>query len=122
MSETIRSILNQQIDKMFSIEDLEYRLFLQDHKKELIDTAETVILSPNEMNQYKFRPWYFLLAKKHPPAAYWILLWLNNLTGPMEFVRLSTIYVPNFSVLEQLYTLYRTLSSELSRASRSLKR
>ena len=122
MADNLRTILTSQIDDMFSVEDLEYRLYIQDHKKDILDKAVIVTLDANAMARYKYRPRFFLYDKGYPHTSDWLFLWLNDLTGPMSFKNLTHVFVPNYSQIEQLYTTYRTLESTMKRATNSLKK
>lgn len=122
MADTLRTLLDMQSDIMFSVEDLEYRLYLQDHKTEIIRQSQLVLIDANQMARYKYRPRFFLYDQGFPPASDWLFLWLNDMTGPMCFKDLKSVYVPNYSHIEQLFSTYRTLSSTMKRAGASLKK
>lgn len=122
MADTLRTLLAAQSDSMFPVEDLEYRLYLQDHKAEIIRQSQLVFIDANQMAKYKYRPRFFLYDKGFPPASDWLFLWLNDMTGPMCFKDLQSVYIPNYSYIEQLFSVYRTLASTMKRAGNSLKR
>lgn len=111
MGKSLRDMIEDSNDPMFPIDDREFVLYLQDHKENILAQCTRQTLTPNEMAKYENRPRYFLYKNRLPPGAYWILCWLNDMSGPAEFKNKSVLLIPNFRQLEDLYMQYRTVST-----------
>lgn len=116
----LTEMVNRRVTEMYDITDHEYRLFLQDKKQELLDSCTKVTLTPDEMALYEYRPRYFLYSKKYPPEGYWILLWLNDMRGTMDFHHTSTILVPNWKLMNGYYESYRTIKAGINRMNKTI--
>lgn len=115
-------MMKPQITEMFNQEDLEYRLYLQDHFKEIIWKGVTVTLSPNAMAEYEYRPKEYLRRMGHPPESDWLILWLNGILDREHFKRLNTLIIPNYSNIEDLYDQYRTLKGKEIATQKKLRK
>lgn len=116
----LREMIERDQDLMFDVTDREYVLFLEDHKQIILDRCEKKPLTPDDMAQYEYRPRYFLYKNKLPPAAAWLLCMLNDMSGPEEFTGRKVILVPDFSQLESLFSVYRTISQKYAKAQKEL--
>ena len=120
MGELLDDMLADPLLGVFDRDDYEFRLFIQDHRQQILNSCTYVTLTPNQQAKYKYRPRYFLYTNEYPAAGDWIFLWINDLTGPMEFINLSQVRVPNWSFLEDLYNLYRNIKSNTDTAKKAL--
>ena len=120
MGTVLNDMLSDPYLDVFNLDDYEFRLFIQDHREQILAKCTTVVLTPNDQAKYKYRPRYYLYTNEYPPAADWVLLWINDFTGPMEFVKISKLKIPNWSMFEDLYELYRTIKSNHSEAKKAL--
>ncbi len=115
----VRMMAKQKSD-MFTQDDFEYRLYLQDYWHALRDSAQVVNMNANDMATYEYRPKEFLVSKGHPVAGDWLLLWLNCIQDREHFKGLKQILIPNWSQIEDLYSQYRTLRSREGTVQKNL--
>lgn len=116
----IRDMLKDTVDPLFNMEDLEFRLYLQDSYHDLINNCTITYLNADDQAEFQYRPRYFLYSKGHPVGGDWVFLWLNGFTGPMDFVNVNKVYIPNWKQLEQMYQRYRTLRTRYKKAKEIL--
>lgn len=116
----LKAMMEAQIDPMFNESDLEYRLYLQDHRPQILASCEKKIITTNEMAVYEYRPKEFLYANNFPVAAWWVVLWINNINGQHHFFKLKEILLPSLSLIEDLYQQYRTLRSQWNNAKKKI--
>lgn len=118
---TLLEMYRANYDEVYDRDDLEYRLYIQDHKPQILQYSSPMVLDANQQARYRYRPRWFLYENRFPELGDWVLLFLNDMTGPMEFRDIRTVIIPSWNYIETfLYPQYRTLSSRLDSAKKIL--
>lgn len=113
---TILDRLNYKIDELGEA-DLEWRLYIRDHKKDILDKCITLTLSTDEQYRYEYRPEDVLIDNRLPISLIWILLWINQYPSTEHFYGFKTILIPNLSQIQIYRQDYLTFKSELIRTN-----
>lgn len=113
MSNSVVSISNALLDKTTVLEDIEeeWRLMIQDHKENIKASGTKVLLDPDIIQEYLYRPDDYLQEQRNVNRAItWIFLYINDLASKMEFnTSLEEIYVPRESYILDLRSTYRAI-------------
>ena len=97
--------------------NIEWKLFVKDHRKQLIATATTHVLSADEIELFRFRPNEYLNSINLTEDLTWIVLWLNQLNSPENFYNIRELIIPNYAYVNSLRETYRSVKSNLDKAS-----
>ena len=104
------------IDNLVSIDksnlnnsDKEWVLFIEDHRRYIIEKASKIIFTATQKFIYEYRPEDFLLAKEFPLSAMWIFLYINQYTSSQDFVNLDYVYLPDITQINDYYQVYKTV-------------
>lgn len=107
-------MLESSIDEL-SDTNKEWMLFVQDHRRFILQNAKTTELTMDEMFTYEYRPEDFLKDRNLPLSMLWIFLWINQLSNAMQFPTIKNIIIPDVSHLYDLRNEYRTFIAQLNR-------
>lgn len=97
--------------------DIEWVLFVKDHRELLLETATLVTLSIDDLYQYKYRPGAFLRKNKHPLSTKWIFMWINMIPSDEYFGDTSEVYFVNLTELAELRRKFKTYRTTLNKLS-----
>lgn len=102
------SLLTKLRAMKYNPSDVRWVQFIQDHKNYLTSKSEVIVISKNIMNLYKYRPMDFLNYLKVQYDLCWIILYINNILDPMNFINKNFIYKPTTKTITDLKTKYNT--------------
>ena len=111
---TVVDMLNSSVDEL-SDTSQEWLLFVQDHRKFILENSSTVTLTNDDMFRYEYRPEEYMKDNNLPLSMLWIFLWINQLTNAMQFPTIKTLVVPKPKYLYDLRNAYRTFVAQLSK-------
>jgi hypothetical protein len=111
---SIYTILNSKSDNLQN-SDTEWVLFIQDHRRYILEKCQVITLSNDEINLYDYRPEDFLTSKEYPTSCLWIFLWINQLENTEKFLNMKTLLLPNLAQLYNYRQEYETFKSELNK-------
>ena len=107
------------IDRMqglhqYDPDDLNWFHFVSDHKQYLKRNSRIYRYTPEELVQYRYRPWEFCVDKcRIPGYAAWIFLLVNDIRDPHDFNENHTkLYQFSSGTLEHLYQVYSRVSAQ----------
>ena len=113
MSNSVVSISSALLNKTSVLEGMEeeWRLMIHDHKEVIKANGTKVLLDPDVIQEYLYRPDDYLVEQKNTNRALtWIFLYINDLPSKMEFnTSLEEIYVPKESHITDLRSTYRAI-------------
>lgn len=113
MSNSVVSISSALLNKTSVLEGMEeeWRLMIHDHKEAIKANGTKVLLDPDVIQEYLYRPDDYLSEHKNMNRSLtWIFLYINNLPSKMEFnTSLEEIYVPKESHITDLRSTYRAI-------------
>lgn len=98
-----------------SNQDPEWVLFIEDHRRFLVQESDLVILSSDEVNIYDYRPEDFLRDRSYPASVLWIFLWINQISSPEKYVDKSKVYLPSLTQIQNLRYEYESFKAELDK-------
>lgn len=107
----IKSILQQLKTRKTNLlfTDTKWKLFLTDHRSELLQSCTSHMISSFHMRKYRYRLREYIAILNYPKEFIDIVLLLNDLPSEMEFKNLSCILLPNQLKVDELYEKYRTV-------------
>lgn len=114
MASTNSSLFESLNDMKYNPSDIRWVHFIQDHKNYLISNSETIVISENISNLYKYRPVDFLKSISVSFDMIWIIQFINDILEPMNFVNKSHIYKPTVKTISDLKIRYNTYFKKLS--------
>lgn len=120
MAKLLREMIEDDRDTMFDLTNKELFLYYNDHKEEILARCETKYLTADDMAKYEHRPQRYLFENNYPKESYWLFCWVNDLSGAEEFKDLTSVRVPNYSQIEDLYSTFRTIQSQRKSAEEYL--
>ena len=101
-------VLNKTINYYDDI-DPKWRQVILDHKSYLIANSRTAIISSSYMQRYVHSLKRYLRSMNYSTNCAWIVGIINNIPSDVQFTSETlTLYIPNMSVIEELYTTYKT--------------
>ena len=113
MSNSVVSISSALLNKTSVLEGMEeeWRLMIHDHKEVIKANGTKVLLDPDVIQEYLYRPDDYLVEQKNTNKALtWIFLYINDLPSKMEFnTSLEEIHVPKESHITDLRSTYRAI-------------
>lgn len=113
MSNSVVSISSALLNKTSVLEGMEeeWRLMIHDHKEVIKANGTKVLLDPDVIQEYLYRPDDYLVEQKNTNRALtWIFLYINDLPSKMEFnTALEEIYIPKESHITDLRSTYRAI-------------
>jgi hypothetical protein len=89
-----------------------WKTMLKDHRPQLLETAETIIITAYNQKIYQHTIEDFLRYKGYPISASWIVLWLNDLPSNMEFKNVPRLLLPDTKYLNTLYQTYLSIQKQ----------
>lgn len=92
--------------------DPKFRHVLEDHL-EVLKTDErndTIQVSPREGEKFKRDLFGFLKVKDVQPQHYWIVMRVNGMRSPIEFVGYNSLTVPTESAIRTVKQMYESTS------------
>ena len=94
-----------------SPEDNDWRLFIHDHKANILSNSVLHAVDLNAMIPYEYRPAEYLTAVLKADARLdWIFLFINNLATDIEFTRrLTSLWVPDLAYITDLRQTYQAI-------------
>ena len=102
--------------KQYEPDDINWFHFVTDHKQYIKDNSEIHRYTPEELVQYRYRPWEFCVDKcRLPGTAAWILMLVNDIRDPHDFNESHTkLYQFSGIFLSNLYQVYSRSSNHLN--------
>ena len=101
--------------------DQTWTTYVEDHRSVIIETSTTMVVDPDVINEYLYRPIDFL--KEHLRLSenlYWIFMYINNLTSNMGFNRdIDKLYIPSQEVVSDLRQRYVVHITNISRNNKA---
>lgn len=104
----VESLATQLRTVKYSPSEEKWFNFIQDHKEYLKSVSKTVYIDVNLMNSYKFRPKDFLSYLNIKYDVMWVILLINKILDPTEFVNKDYILIPDESTIYDLRIRYST--------------
>jgi hypothetical protein len=89
--------------------------YVKDHRSYLLNLSNKIDIDSITMFNYRYRPEDFLAYKGYSKRVSWIILWLNQIYSHTDFVDLKYIFIPELSIIENLYATYKNYKSVISR-------
>jgi len=111
---TMLQMLESSIDELADT-NKEWMLFVQDHRRFILENSEKTVLTADEMFTYEYRPEDFLKDRNLPLSMLWIFLWINQLSNSVQFPTIKNIIIPDVAYLYDLRNEYRTFVAQLSK-------
>jgi len=90
----------------------DWRIYIQDHKQLILDNSTKVIITPEDMEQYLFRPELYLKENHNikDPKYIWIFMFINELVSDMDFNQLNTnVRIPDTSYIDKLLSIFKAV-------------
>ena len=106
-------LLNATITN-YSDTDPDWRQFVLDHKLYLLSNSTPRNVSSGYLQAVRYSMSAYLRSINYNLSCTWIVQFINNIpTDVMFTTQAQIIYVPNFAIIEQLYTSYITTKGSL---------
>lgn len=99
--------LTQRLDSLSNL-DPNWKQFVIDHKKVILDEGSIIDITDEDRSKYKFKLDHFLRDKNSSISIDWIVKLINDLDQYEDFTKLSNIIIPNHSSVVTLYRKYQT--------------
>lgn len=90
----------------------DWRIYIQDHKQLIIDNSIKYTISPEDMEQYLYRPELYLKEVHNIKELkyIWIFMFINELVSDMDFNQLNnTVYVPDTGYIAKLLSTFKAV-------------
>ena len=91
--------------------DPDWRNMVRDYKTQIIDNSVQYQVSLSLMDAVAYNSAKFLRYISAKSSLRWIMLYINDIHTDINFINLTTIYVPNSGYIDDLYTTYQTITS-----------
>lgn len=99
-------------------QDVEWVLFVKDHRSEILKNSAQYFITYNDQNTYKYRLYSYLVETNINVELLWIILWLNQLDTEMDFVNVDSLFIPSDKYIGELYQQYRSCKSKFNKESK----
>lgn len=108
MSSSLIALLNNSLNN-YNDTDSNWRQFISDHKTYLIANSKIRNLSPSYFQGVQYNLKAYLRKINYMTNCAWIVALINNIPNDVNFAAgIGFLYIPNFSIIEALYTTYIT--------------
>ena len=111
----IRDLLSADPLGDFSDSDIEWKLFVKDHRDFILEKSTKITLTKEESFLYEHRLIDFLLFQRYPASMHWIVLWINGYENDEFFSDTTSIYVPDVAHMKALREDYKTYKAGLNK-------
>lgn len=101
----LSEFLENKISK-YSSKDIDWVKYVHDHYKTIFKNSRMEHIDINEHYWKFYRIEDFLRDKKYDPDIAWIVLYINQLSGNIDFRNLESILLPDENTISGLYTSY----------------
>lgn len=117
MTATLSNNITMLVEKE-SPDDHQWVQFVRDHLPMLKKRAILVVVSKEDAFNYRYRPDLWLDKNGYAKSPLWIMLLINGLSTPDEFVNMETFLVyKSVNPVSDLYRTYVTYLKQLSNAA-----
>lgn len=88
-----------------------WKLYIHDHKANILANATLVTVDPENMGQYIYRPDTYLVEQFSIDKKYvWIFLFINDFANHIEFDDLvTTVYIPDPTYINGLLQTFKSV-------------
>ena len=93
---------DQQCLNDFTNQEPEWMQYVTDHYQYLRDTASVHQIQPTDMNTYKYRLGDYLIDKGFDKHTEWIIMLINQINSPMEFINREQMLIPSNKILSEM--------------------
>ena len=107
----IFSILDKRKGK-YELEDKDWKLFIEDHKNNILRSSKVVIINYNDRNRYIYRLSEYLESKNYDRSLTWIVLYLNQMYGEQDFHDKEKLILPDLNYLNTLHSQFQILKKK----------
>jgi hypothetical protein len=109
MSQSLITMLNNSLTN-YDDTDKDWYQFVDDHKQFLLNNSILRNITPSYLQGVQYNLRAYLRSIHYNVSCTWIVQLINNLPNDVGFLssNVSFLYVPNFPVIEALYTTYIT--------------
>jgi len=108
MSSSLISILNSSLNN-YNDTNSSWRNFISDYKSYLIANSTVRQITNGYLQGVRFNLTAYLRSINYNTNCAWIIALINNLPNDVYFTTgINFLYVPQFSIIEQLYTSWIT--------------
>ena len=84
--------------------------YVKDHRSYLVANSKPVTITPELMHTYRYNPSGFMAFAGLPLGLTWLMLWINQIHGAVEFIRLTSLLLPNLDVVTALRAQYESVA------------
>lgn len=103
-----RRLSNRIDNPIFNNESIEWFMFVLDHVDKLKSESKIVEISLENKNRFQNRFKAFLRFIDLDQRADWIVMLINNITDPNDFISRDYLYIFEENALTLLYRSYKT--------------
>lgn len=108
MSTSLLALIANSITTYSDI-DPEWKQFISDYKTYLISQSTLRTISNGYFQSVQYNMQAYLRSINYNVSCAWIIAMINNIPNDVYFAPgITMLYVPSFSIIEQLYTNYIT--------------
>lgn len=105
----------------FSNSDPDWVQFIYDHKYRLMSSSEIVAISPENAFKFRFRPNELCKELGIKEDIIWIILWMNDIFDPSEFVGITQLrIIPDIKIIQKLHATYVSWKTTLTSSESEL--
>lgn len=99
------------LNNSYNKSDEKWMLFVQDHKKLILENSNLINIPMTTMHKYTYRPEDYLRSQGYSPNLTWIILHINNIESQLYFKELDFIYIPDEIYMENLYKTFKNTTN-----------
>lgn len=96
--------------------DKAWATYARDHRAYLIRTSTTRTISGDYLRPHEYNLESYLFSINFDESAAWIVRFINGIKSNADFTAITSLRVPDISVIKQLYRLYQTQVQEVANA------
>jgi len=79
-----------------------------DHRTSILKNSIKHQLAPAETRRYRYFPEAYLKDRQIPISLCWIILFINNINGPQNFINVRHLYVPDINYMLKLISDHKS--------------
>ncbi len=101
LSERIR-----HLESDYSSKDIDWVKYVRDHYKTIFMNSKAVFMDVNSHYWEHHRLEDYLASKQYDPNLAWIIFYINQISGNVNFKEIKSLLIPRIDTIRGLYQSY----------------
>lgn len=120
LTDLSRKILTKMSEDGLDDTDVEWELFIKDHRRHILERSTIIYLTNDLMTRYEYHLRWFLEDNRIDTNMYWIIMYINNIKMESEFVNIDRLYIPDINQIKELRKQFNIFKKMLTNAEYTL--